>query len=262
MSKAAPQFNDGKAYERLMGRWSKVAGEQFIDWLAPPKGLRWIDVGCGNGAFTELLIAKTAPANVTAIDPSEGQLDYARSRPGTKMAEFRVGRAQDLPFADDSFDAASMALVITFLPDPAKAAAEMARVVKRDGIVATYMWDAHAGGFPVNPILLAMKSLGMAVPSTPYPDASRQESMRAIWTQAGLRSVETRAIKVPIVYADFDDLWDSHQVPMGSFGAAIVALPPADKDRLKARLRETLPSGAGGRIAYEALVNAVKGRVP
>jgi ubiquinone/menaquinone biosynthesis C-methylase UbiE len=255
-------FADGKAYERLMGRWSKIAGEQFIDWLAPPAGLRWVDVGCGNGAFTEVLIAKTAPAAVTGIDPSEGQLSYARSRPGTRTAEFRIGGAQDLPFGDDSFDAASMALVISFLPDPVKAAAEMSRVVKPGGIVATYMWDAPGGGFPLNPIAVAMESLGMTAPSTPYPDSSRQDFMRAFWAKAGLQLIETRAITVPIVYADFDDFWDSNYAPVGSFGTAVVALPSPEKERLKARLREMLPADGAGRIAYEAFANAVKGHVP
>ena len=40
-------FTDGEAYERMMGRWSRLAGEIFLDWLALPKGLRWLDVGCG-----------------------------------------------------------------------------------------------------------------------------------------------------------------------------------------------------------------------
>src|ERR1700730_9143089 len=130
MSDASQMFSDGKAYERMMGRWSKLAGATFIDWLDAPKGLHWVDVGCGNGAFTEVLIAHCAPSAVTAVDPSEGQLSFARTRPGTKLAQFHLGDAQALPFPDDNFDAASMALVITFLSDPAKAVAEMARVVR------------------------------------------------------------------------------------------------------------------------------------
>jgi ubiquinone/menaquinone biosynthesis C-methylase UbiE len=49
------RYDDGAAYERMMGAWSRIAGEIFLDWLAPPPGLQWIDVGCGSGAFTELL---------------------------------------------------------------------------------------------------------------------------------------------------------------------------------------------------------------
>jgi len=137
MNQAPNLFDDGKAYERLMGRWSRVAGEKFLDWLAAPKNLKWIDVGCGNGAFTEVLIARCSPAAVIGVDPSEGQIAYARTRPGAKPAEFRVAGAQDLPFAENSLDAAAMALVIVFVPDPAKAVAEMARVVRPGGIVAT-----------------------------------------------------------------------------------------------------------------------------
>ncbi len=140
-------FADGNAYERLMGRWSRLAGAQFLDWLDAPANLKWIDVGCGNGAFTEVLIARAAPLAVAGIDPSEGQIAFARTRPGTRLAEFRVGDAQALPFPDNSFDAASMALVLVFVADPVKAAAEMARVVRPGGLVATYMWE-FPNGFP------------------------------------------------------------------------------------------------------------------
>jgi len=46
MSEAPALFSDGKAYERMMGRWSQMAGKLFLDWLAVPKGLNWLDVGC------------------------------------------------------------------------------------------------------------------------------------------------------------------------------------------------------------------------
>src|SRR3954464_14240280 len=120
MSEPAQMFSDGKAYERLMGRWSQVVGTQFLDWLDVPQGQRWLDAGCGNGAFTEVLIQRCAPASVMGVDPSEGQIAYARARPGTTTAQFRVGDAQALPFGDREFDAATMALVIAFLSDPAR----------------------------------------------------------------------------------------------------------------------------------------------
>jgi len=39
------RFDDGAAYDQMMGTWSRIAGAIFLDWLAPPLGLRWIDVG-------------------------------------------------------------------------------------------------------------------------------------------------------------------------------------------------------------------------
>ena len=103
------RFDDGAAYERMMGIWSGYAGEIFLDWLAPRPGLRWIDIGCGNGAFTELIVARAAPAAVAGVDPSQGQLSYARQRHKAGLAEFKQGDAMALPFADRSFDAATMA---------------------------------------------------------------------------------------------------------------------------------------------------------
>ncbi len=141
MGEPAIRFDDGAAYERMMGVWSRLAGEIFLDWLAPRARLRWIDVGCGNGAFTELLAERCAPVEVQGIDPSDAQLAFARARPAARVAEFRQGDAMALPFPDNRFDAAVMALVIFFVPDPEKGVAEMVRVVRPGGTVATYAWD-------------------------------------------------------------------------------------------------------------------------
>ena len=147
---AEPQirFDDGLSYERYMGDWSRRVGSVFLDWLAAPPGLKWIDVGCGNGAFTELLVERCAPTSVNGIDPSEAQLDFARKRPAARLAKFDCGEAMALPFPGDVFDAAIMALVIFFVPDPAKSVAEMVRVVRPGGIAAAYAWDMLGGGFP------------------------------------------------------------------------------------------------------------------
>jgi len=261
MTEPALLFTDGKAYEQIMGRWSRLAGEKFLDWIDPPKGLNWIDVGCGNGAFTEVLMARCKPAAVTGVDPSEGQLAYARTRPGTRGAQFRLADAQSLPFADGSFDAASMALVITFIPDPLKAAKEMARVVRPGGIVGTYMWDFDGGGFPLTPLSTALKSLGVKLPGPVSRDAADRGRMEAIWKEAGLHDVETEIVRVRIAYSGFDDFWDSNSVPIGHTGSAIAAMAPEESARLKAKLRELLPIAADGSIAYDAFANAAKGRV-
>src|SRR5215204_3464697 len=123
------RFDDGASYEQMMGIWSRSAGDIFLDWLAPLPGLRWIDVGCGNGAFTDLSVERCRPVEVQGIDPSEGQLAFARTRPSSRVAEFRQGDAMALPFPADTFDAAVMALVIVFVSDPLKAVEEMVRVV-------------------------------------------------------------------------------------------------------------------------------------
>ena len=255
------RFDDGAAYERYMGEWSRLAGVAFLDWLAPTSGLRWLDVGCGNGAFTEMLVERCAPASVQGIDPSEGQLAYARTRRASRVAQFRQGDAMALPFPDDTFDAAVMPLVIFFVPDPAKGVAEMARVVRPGGSVTAYAWDMVGGGFPYEALQAEMRGMGVAVPVPPSPDASRIDAMRDLWTGAGLESVETREITVQRTFTDFDDYWAT--VRGGpSVGPQLAAMAPDDLALLKARMRARLPSDAAGRITYSARANAVKGRVP
>src|SRR4051812_46547131 len=150
-----------------MGKWSQLAGETFLAWLAPKPGLRWLDVGCGNGAFTEMLIERCAPVSVQGIDPSEAQLAYARTRIVSPLAQFRPGDAMALPYPDDTFDAAVMPLVIFFVPDPERGVAEMARVVCPGGIVSAYAWDIVGGGFPYEALQAEMRAMGMAVPMPP-----------------------------------------------------------------------------------------------
>jgi SAM-dependent methyltransferase len=261
MNQMSRLFADGGAYERLMGRWSRLAGEIFLDWLNTPANGRWLDVGCGNGAFTEALIGRCAPIEVIGLDPSEGQLAFARTRPGARSAQFRVGDAQALPFRDDRFDVAVMALVVTYLSDPGKAVSEMARVVRPGGWVATYMWDVPGAGTPVHPIYVAMESLGMPAPRPPGAAVSRHGAMRALWEDAGLESIETRVIRIPVVYSGFDDFWDSHSVPVAPSGQAIHEMSPASREQVRARLREQLLAGSDGRISYESFANAIKGRV-
>jgi ubiquinone/menaquinone biosynthesis C-methylase UbiE len=254
------RFDDGAAYERYMGKWSQIAGKLFLDWLAPRSGLRWLDVGCGNGAFTEMLVEQCAPVSVDGIDPSEAQLAYARARPVSRFARFSPGDAMALPFPDDTFDVAVMPLVIFFVPEPAQGVAEMVRVVGAGGDVTAYAWDVVGGGHPYEALQAEMRELGLVVPVPPSSDASRLDALRDLWTAAGLEAVETRTIAVQRTFADFDDYWTT-VLGGPSVSAKLAAMAPGDRALLQARLRARLPTDGGGRITQGGLANAVKGRV-
>jgi|RhiMethySRZTD1v2_1073278.scaffolds.fasta_scaffold39863_4 ubiquinone/menaquinone biosynthesis C-methylase UbiE len=257
------KFTGSEGYERLVGRWSTVVGDVFLDWLAAPSGMRWLDVGCGTGAFTEAIAARCAPAEVHGIDPSEAQIAYARSRDAAKCVQFRTGDALALPYRDASFDVATMALVISFVPDTAKATAEMARVVRPGGWVANYMWDIPGEGSPVTPLRNAAKALGLAPPlARQNVEVSRIENMRALWQAAGLEAVEMRRIDIEVRYAGFDDFWQSITAPGNPPAEYLRTLPPIDVERVRNWLQQSLPHDAAGLICYGAFANAAKGRVP
>lgn len=255
------RFNDGAAYERYMGKWSQLVGETFLDWLAPQPKLRWLDVGCGNGSFTELLVARCAPLAVEGIDPSEAQLAYARSREGLGMAQFRLGDAMALPFPADTFDAAVMPLVIFFVPDPAKGIAEMARVVCPGGTVSAYAWDVLGGGFPYAALQDGLREMGVDVPMPPSPGASRLEALQALWSGAGLEAIEVRTITAQRTFSDFDDYWTT-VLGAPSVGPTLATMTEEEVAQLQARVQASLPTDETGRILCTGWANAVRGHVP
>jgi SAM-dependent methyltransferase len=261
MAESSIRFEDGAAYERMMGTWSGIAGRIFVDWLKPPRGLRWIDVGCGNGAFSEVVVERCAPAAVQGVDPSGAQIDFARKRPAARLAKFEIGNAMALPFPNAAFDAATMALVIFFVPDPKKGVAEMARVVRPGGMVAAYAWDILGGGHPQEPIRAELRTIGIEPANPPSVEASRIETMRDMWRGAGLQAVEAREITVQRTFANFEEFWEISQLG-SSLQPTFAAMSADDVEHFKARVRARTAADGAGRITSSGRVNAVKGRVP
>ncbi len=255
---ATIRFEDGEAYERMMGAWSRLAGDIFIDWLAPPQGLRWVDVGCGTGAFSDLVLRRCAPASVDGFDPSEGLLAYARKRLEGR-ATVRSGDAMAAPYPDDSFDAAAMALVIFFVPEPERGVAEMARVVRPGGLVASYAWDMLGGGFPLSALIESMREMGLNPPRPPRSDASTIDALAALWMSAGLVEVQTRTIELERQLS-FDELWKG-AADSPSLGATVKAQSPEAAADLQQRYRAKLAPAADGLMLVKARANAVRGTV-
>jgi ubiquinone/menaquinone biosynthesis C-methylase UbiE len=260
MTQPAIRYDDGAAYERLMGAWSQLVGQVFLDWLSPVLGGRWIDVGCGNGVFTEQLIQRCAPVEVQGIDPSEGQLAFARARPGAASAVFQQGNAMALPFEAGRFDAAVMALVISFVPDPTQSVEEMTRVVRPGGLVATYMWDVPGGGAPNEPFMTELRAMGLTPTLPPSAHASRMQALHGLWANAGLEGIETRVITVQRSFGGFDAFWEANTTT-GVLRATLDRMEAESIVALKERVRARLPADGQGQITYGACANAIKGHV-
>lgn len=252
------RFDDGAAYERMMGTWSRIAGATFLDWLDAPPGLRWLDVGCGNGAFTQLLVQRCAPAQVTGIDPSEAQLAYARTRPGTPGVQYLQGDAMALPFDDASFDAAVMALVLFFVPDPARGAAEMLRVVRPGGLLCAYLWDVPGGGLPHEPLREAMREMGMQGVLPPGAPVAELGRLAETASGAGWQDVRTTAYGLQRTFDGFEDLWAT-SILGSTLRDQVEKLDGHAREELRSRVRARCTPDADGRITWHARVNAVKG---
>lgn len=255
-------FDDGAAYENFMGRWSRQIGAVFLDWLSPPRDARWLDVGCGTGVFTQLVLDRCNPAQVTAVDPAPAQIDYVLKQPLAKRAQFRVGDAMALPFADGGFEIVASALVMNFIPDRPRAVADMRRVTRPGGIVAAYVWDFTRAGSPNWPFGRTMRVLGYSPPRPPGEEDSTRERLSALFEAEKLTEIVTREIEVTTTFPSFEDFWRSQTPSFSPTGRALAAVPETELPKIKKAVRDVLKAPGEGPVTYAARANAIKSRVP
>jgi ubiquinone/menaquinone biosynthesis C-methylase UbiE len=257
---------EGLAYERFMGRWSKLTGRLFVDWLGIPPQRSWLDVGCGTGAFTEIILSRCDPKSVVAFDPSERQLAYAFSRPHDARVTFRRGDAMEIEAEDHQFDVAASALVLNFLPDQGKAVREMSRVVRPSGTVAVYVWDFAGRRNITQHLTEAIASIApdaeRAARGAQQASTTTSAALMSLFQSAGLESVESKSLDIIAEFEDFDDYWESNATlisPINVIGTAGASLSGDQILLLKQNLKERLPKASSGKIVFGAGAWAVRG---
>ncbi|NBH07518.1 class I SAM-dependent methyltransferase [Amycolatopsis sp. SID8362] len=255
-------WQSGDAYEAYIGRWSRRIAETFVRRLDVPASRRWLDVGCGTGALTSAVLTAADPAEVVGVDPSEGFLKSARASVTDPRASFSVADAQTLPFPDGRFDAVVSGLVLNFVPDPARAAAEIARVTTPGGLAAAYLWDLAEGMELIRIFWDTAAELDPAVAENHegrrFP-LCRPEPFGRLWTEAGFAAVSVGEIKIPTVFRDFDDYWQPFLGAQGPAPAYLATLPEARRDQIRELLRSRLPTGPDGSIPLSASAWVVRG---
>jgi SAM-dependent methyltransferase len=254
----------GDLYEPYVGRWSRKVASELLAWLQLPPHSSWLDVGCGTGALTEVILDQAQPGSVLGIDPSPGFVDYARGHITDPRASFEVGDAQALPVETNRFDAAAAALVLNFVLKPEDAVAEMARVVKPGGTVAAYVWD-YAGKMEL------MRYFWDAAVELNPAAAELDEGRRfplcqpaplvALFERVGLNAVEVQALDIATPFRDFDDYWMPFLGGQGPAPGYAMSLNEQDRSRLRERIRSGLPVGTDGVIELIARAWTVRGLV-
>ena len=257
-------FDSGRAYEAYVGRWSRQAALDFLRWLQPAPGLRWLDVGCGTGALTATLLTTVEPASVVGVDPSPQFVEHTRKTTVDPRASFAVGSAMQLDFEDAAFDAAAAALVLNFVPDPQTGAREMTRVVKPGGLVAAYVWD-YAGEMRM--LRVFWDAAVELNPAAAEFDQGRRfpicepNALVACFSACVLADVRVTALDVDMRFRDFDDYWLPFLGGQGPAPAYAVSLPGPERDRLRDLVRSRLPAAPDGSIRLISRAWAVHGRV-
>ncbi len=254
----------GDAYEPYVGRWSRLVAREFLGWLDQPADLRWLDVGAGTGALSQVICEVASPREVVGIDQSKDYVTYARDRVGDPRSCFRVGDAQALPFPSPEFDVAVSGLVLNFVPAQARALAEMRRAVRPGGTVAAYVWD-YAGEMQLmrhfwDAAVALDPAAGELDEGRRFP-VCKPEPLAALFQQVGLRDVETRAIDVPTVFRDFDDYWTPFLGGQAPAPGYCMSLPEERRLALREHVHAGLPIRPDGSIHLRARAWAVRSRV-
>jgi SAM-dependent methyltransferase len=262
---ASDTWSNADEYERYVGRWSRPVAIRFLEWLAVPRDLDWLEIGCGTGALTQTVLDRAYPRQVAAVEPSPGYLAAARERVRDSRVTFHQSGGERLSVADRCADAAISGLVLNFIPQPKPALAEQVRGVRPGGLVAAYVWD-YAGRMEL------MRRFWDAAVALDPAARSKDEGVRfplanpdalaALWREAGLHPVETVNLDVPTVFTGFDDYWQPFLGKQGPAPGYCMSLSEAQRAALRERLRATLPTQADGSIHLIARALAVKGRVP
>jgi len=262
MAGATVSFEDGSAYERFMGRWSRAIGNEFLHWLEPEPGCRWLEIGCGTGVFTEVLLDAVAPQSLIAVDPAVAQIDYARRRLAGRVGDVRIADAQNLPFSQGEFDFIVSALAFNFIPERERAACEMRRVCRPGGRVAGYVWDFAADRSSGWPLRFGFRKIGVEPPHIPGAEDTSMEALKRLFAQAGLEQMEVRSIEVTAEFANFDEYWRSQTPAFTPQGRLVSELTASQREALIDAVRAALPAHSDGRVFYSAHANAIKSRCP
>lgn len=229
------------AYDRFMGRYSRLLSPQMADLAGITGGQRALDVGCGPGALTTELVKRLGADAVAAVDPSEPFVAAARERhPGVDV---RHASAERLPFGDGTFDATLAQLVVHFMPDPVAGLSEMRRVTRPGGVVAACVWD-HAGGKgPLGTFWQAARDLDPGVHDEGDLPGAREGHLAQLFTDAGLSDVQSSAVVAELEHASFEEWWEPYTAGVGPAGAYVAALDAERQAALRDRCRALLPDG-------------------
>jgi len=227
------------AYDRFMGRYSGPLARAFADLVAPTSGQRALDVGCGPGQLTEVLVERLGTRNVSAVDPSPPFVAALVEK--LPELDVRLAPAEDLPHADAVFDLTLAQLVVQFMADPVAGLAEMGRVTRPGGVVAASVWDHSTGGGPLTTFWRAVQDLDPSVPGESGRAGVDEGHLAELFGDAGMTAASSTILSVYVEHATFEEWWDPYLLGVGPAGQHVAGLDEHARAELRERCRARLP---------------------
>ncbi len=247
-----------------MGRWSRRLAPQFVSWLQIPRGVDWLDVGCGTGSLAQAICSYADPASVVGCDPATPLLEFAREHGGDARLSFVTAGVGSLPRRPGGYGSVTSLFALNFFPDVEAAVHEMRSVAAPHATVSACVWDYLDGIQFLRHFWDAAAEVDSAArehdEGNRFP-LCRRDALTALFRGGGLDDVRCDPIEIPTVFASFDDYW---RPLLGGTGPAPSYVAALDADRralLERTLEGTLRRAPDGTIALTARAWAVRGTV-
>ena len=158
---------------------------------------------------------------------------------------------------------AGSGLVLNLVPDPVQAIKEMKRVVRRSGVVTTYIWDIDQDGHPASLLVNGFTHLDSNTPRFGGGGKSieSEQDILQLFEESELTNLSTNRIEISVRHASFDAYWEDALVSQGPPGAYLKRMSSEELNELKTVMIKTVPTNNLGEVVYPACAWAIRGAV-
>ena len=250
----------------IMQQLGPVA-ELMIEQMGGGDGTRHLDIASGTGEPGLTFARRWPGSTVVLTDLVPEMLDIATQRAqvdGLTNIEAVVCSADALPFDDDAFDTISVRFGCMFFPDPARATAELRRVLSPGGRLCVAVWTRP----DENPwITVIMDAISAEVPTPPpAPDApgifrfAEPGSVGALFQQAGLGDISEWDVGVELVAPSPEQYWQMMGEHVSPAAVALAGMDEAARQRVRARTIDGLQAFDGdGAVRVPGVARCIVG---
>ncbi|HEY7141918.1 MAG TPA: class I SAM-dependent methyltransferase [Methylomirabilota bacterium] len=258
MTSEATRSHDAgaSAYDRFVGRWSRLYVPSLISAAGVAEGDSVLDVAAGTGEASVGLASLVGPAGrVLAVDLSRPMLSVAAGKVVGLPVRFAIMDGQRLACRSRSLDAVVCQLGLMFFAEPLRGLEEFARVLRPGGRIALQVWSRtervpHYGMLAVALSRELPAERDELFRASAMADADR---LQALLARAGFSDVSVTPERRSVAFDSFEDYWEAVEAGASRIGQFYLGLPPGRRRAVREEVeRGMAPFRSGGRLTLEA----------
>lgn len=261
MTNTKEQWDNTQGYDLYVGRWSKLISQDFVEWLNPKANLKWLEIGCGTGALTSIIVDKCSPAYLLAVDKSDSYLAKAKESIDSKNVSFSNVDLNTYPL-NEEFNHITSGLVLNFIPQIRELLLHLLNNLKSGGQLSAFVWDYGGHYQPMRHFWEAAKEVSQDAEKFDAGvkfDICTKGKLIQLFESLNLKEVQFTTMERIATFRNFDDYWLPIASAQGSVTEYISTLTESEKDSLKGCVKRRLPIAFNGEIKLIISALAVSG---